>query len=408
MFDGEAPELWQTTLRLGSPDSCAVLRRSIEGTCYQHLFAVGCLFLGAKAGVRVVAVEEDDDVELQFEGRRRYIQVKTRTGALNRDDVEGALTRFRDLSALHQDGRRTGDAEFWLVSNAELSAPALEFIRASGLPITIHTPAIAREDGSVPPAWPAVGTAVDWCKRTAETVPFTRLAPDTLVWKLASEVAWACTGARSQGHEFDVFALEELFEQFVTTLQRLPTAPDHYRPQTNEPPLESDRPVRLIVGLSGAGKTSWAAAHALHANRLVVYFDSTGIPSGAVPSAIARELGAKVLARSDASSRDVFMPGATGLDSLRLLAEAAKRIGTGVIIICDNAQDIGVDVLRNMAEATPGCHWVFLARPWPSAAVLQGHLGIEAEALEGFSLGDIAAEFGPRTMYHKSAHCRQG
>jgi hypothetical protein len=203
---------------------------------------------------------------------------------------------------------------------------------------------------------------INWCQQAAATVPFTRLAPETLVWKLASEVAWASSGTRPQGHWFHIAELRDLFEQFALALQRLPTPPEIYRPQMNEPRLESDRPARLIVGLSGAGKTAWAATQALHATGEIVYFDSTGIPSGVVPSALAREFRAKLLPRTGDAAKDVFLPGATGFDSLRLLADVAAREGSNVLLICDNTQGVDVDVLRQMVAATAACRWLFHSR----------------------------------------------
>jgi antitoxin component of MazEF toxin-antitoxin module len=41
-----------------------------------------------------VEVESDEDVEVQFDGRRIYVQVKHRKEPLAWNDIEGALTRF--------------------------------------------------------------------------------------------------------------------------------------------------------------------------------------------------------------------------------------------------------------------------------------------------------------------------
>jgi hypothetical protein len=347
-------------------DQLAIQLRRIEavhrGFLYQHLFAVGCLLRGGAAGVRSVAAERDEDVELQYDDRHRYVQVKTRAQVIAPDDIKGALERFRDLRGLHAAGARLGQPEFALVANVELSQSAAALISSAGVDVIVRTPAIQLNDALLPPAWPSLGDVINWCQQAAATVPFTRLAPETLVWKLASEVAWASSGTRPQGHWFHIAELRDLFEQFALALQRLPTPPEIYRPQMNEPRLESDRPARLIVGLSGAGKTAWAATQALHATGEIVYFDSTGIPSGVVPSALAREFRAKLLPRTGDAAKDVFLPGATGFDSLRLLADVAAREGSNVLLICDNTQGVDVDVLRQMVAATAACRWLFHSR----------------------------------------------
>jgi len=45
---------------------------------YQHLYAVGCLLLAPGVGVDAVIVELDEDIELNVEQERIYVQVKTR------------------------------------------------------------------------------------------------------------------------------------------------------------------------------------------------------------------------------------------------------------------------------------------------------------------------------------------
>lgn len=55
-------------------------------------------------------------------GRRHiYVQIKTRTGTLLAGELDGFFKRARDLAAGHASGARLGSAEFWLVTNAEVS-----------------------------------------------------------------------------------------------------------------------------------------------------------------------------------------------------------------------------------------------------------------------------------------------
>ena len=50
---------------------------------------------------RSVEVESDEDIEVQFEGRRIYVQVKHRKKLLAWNDIEGAITRFGELRDAH-------------------------------------------------------------------------------------------------------------------------------------------------------------------------------------------------------------------------------------------------------------------------------------------------------------------
>jgi hypothetical protein len=77
-----------------------------RGFLFQHLYTVQCLLSAAALSVQTVAVESDEDVEVQFEGRRIYVQVKHRKVPLAWNDIEDALTRFGELRAAHARGER--------------------------------------------------------------------------------------------------------------------------------------------------------------------------------------------------------------------------------------------------------------------------------------------------------------
>jgi len=59
-----------------------------RGYLFQHLFAVECLLSVASLSATSVSIETDEDVEVQLEGERIYVQVKHRQGALAWDDIE--------------------------------------------------------------------------------------------------------------------------------------------------------------------------------------------------------------------------------------------------------------------------------------------------------------------------------
>lgn len=57
-----------------------VSKRVHGGFLYQRLYAVGCLFLAAKAGASEVVVERDEDIEIETGAQRVYVMS---AGALN-------------------------------------------------------------------------------------------------------------------------------------------------------------------------------------------------------------------------------------------------------------------------------------------------------------------------------------
>lgn len=66
-----------------------------RGFLFQHLYTVQVLLSAASLSVQRVEVENDEDVEVQFEGRRIYVQVKHRNKLLAWNDIEEALIRWR-------------------------------------------------------------------------------------------------------------------------------------------------------------------------------------------------------------------------------------------------------------------------------------------------------------------------
>ena len=94
------------------------------GFLYQHLYAVGCLFLAAKAGASAVMVERDEDIEIATGAQRVYVQVKTRSAPIMPSDIDDVLRRFSQLRREHAEGQREGGARFVIIVNSAPS-PAL-------------------------------------------------------------------------------------------------------------------------------------------------------------------------------------------------------------------------------------------------------------------------------------------
>ncbi|MDK2755584.1 MAG: SEC-C domain-containing protein [Blastomonas fulva] len=363
-----------------------------RGFFYQHVYAVALLLaLGRHVGA-VLAVELDEDIELVVGGVHWYIQVKTRLTPVQPSDVKSALERFDALRVKHISGVRSGRAKFALVSNSEPSQGLQQQLDGVAWPDDVQMITPARGAGDdLPIAGSDVDAMMDISTAIAETVPFGGLAPRTLVFKLATLVQQASAGGRD--HQFAAYDLPELLEQLVIQLQDFPEPPSPYRPQRDEPPIASDKRIRLIVGFSGAGKTAWAAEAARHASDALIYFDVGDLPSRAVPTNLAREIIARFLGGRAKGVGGVQLPPNGGIDALRyadsLLADERIR----AIIVLDNVHRLSVADLREIVSGAPNQAFIALGQPWAERALVEATLGIEAEALGGFGPDAVAAVF---------------
>lgn len=253
-----------------------------RGFLYQHLYAVGCLLLAQKASIEAVTVELDEDIELNSGQERIYVQVKTRVKPIIPSDVSGALARFADLRNEHTDGRRQGSASFVIVANQAPGPHLLKMIEDKTLPADVRfvwPQSTAERHPALPPAWDTVANAAAWCITQVEQLNFSLLSPESLIWKLAGQVQLAASGADADGqHAFYTQDLPALFEQLIVQLQDFPAPPALYRPQRDEPSFVADERVRIICGLSGAGKTAWAAQAAQHSPQVCAYYDAGDLP----------------------------------------------------------------------------------------------------------------------------------
>lgn len=361
-----------------------------RGFTYQHLYAVGCLLQLREAGARLLRVERDEDVEVVFDDRYLYLQVKTRQGSLTWSDVQGAVEQFARIRGEHTSGRRVGIPWLIVVTNAKLGPDLLE----RTLKLSWPTDVALVGPGTPHPLEPWLPTPgcdlaamLKWCIEQAKQVPFGSLSAETLVWKLAACVQYACTGAH--GHGFVAATLPRLCEQFVEELQAFPQLPAIYWSHVGEPKLLSDAPVRLIVGFSGAGKTTWAAHAAAHCPHPITYFDAAGMPTASVPGALARELAARHLSGPDAET----LPAGDGIDVLRAVHAALSDAQINVAVVIDNVHQLEAENVRLLANALPTARMILLGHPWPDQLPLAAHLGITPEALPGWSTDTIAAIF---------------
>lgn len=368
-----------------------------RGFLYQHLYTVGCLFRSAAARATLVVVERDEDVEIVLPSCRIYVQVKSRSQPIIPSDIDLALERFTCLRAEHVAGRREGVAHFVIVAN-QPPGPSLAALIANGSleddiqflfpdrPIPAHLSAL-------PPAWRDLDDAIQWCTAQAATVPHAMLVPDSLVWKLAGQVMFAATGQMRQGgHSFAVDTLPELFEQLLVQLQDFPAPLLSYRPQIDEPDIDTGARLRIICGFSGAGKTSWVSQAATHFTGSCVYFNASDTPGAALASSLVRELAAALLGEAPDVLRQLLLPGASGIDSLRGLDLHLATQGRFPIVVIDNAHQIPAGNLHAVLEATSNLRFLLLCQPTAAIRELEALLGIARETLHGWDLDTLASE----------------
>ena len=355
-----------------------------RGFLYQHLFAAGCLLVMAQTGATAMHVETDEDVELEWPDRRLYIQVKVRADTLQPNEIRAVLERFAAYRAEHEAGRRPGGARFLIVSSAPPSPALTREMAAAAWPADVE---LAWPDGvgHVPPAWPDLATAFAWCEAAAGHIPFGQLSSRTLVLKLAGLAQLLATGA--VGHSVSREELPLLFEQLVLQLQQFPTPPALYRPQIGEPALGAGERVRLVLGVSGAGKTAWASERAIAEAVEAVYFDVGDTPSSAVASALAREIAARM------GSRDRAPLAGVGLDLLRRVTADLRADRKAPTVVIDNVHRMEPQALIDLVGATGDTRLVLLGQPWEGAARVALGLDVPAASLGGWSSETIAAEF---------------
>ncbi|MEM9512010.1 MAG: ATP-binding protein [Cyanobacteria bacterium P01_E01_bin.48] len=365
------------------------------GFLYQHVYAAACLFQAAAAGLTHVVVENDEDVELVRPDERIYAQVKKRSANLVFSDIEGALNRFDAIRVEHAEGHRDGICRFAIVSNSAPGPELAKRIRAKDWPsdVVIAHPEYDLKDDVLPQPCASIELAFEACQKAAENLPFGVLAPETLVWKLAGRIMAASAGAEpTTNHAFAVADLPTLFEQLVIQLQDFPAPPLHYRPQDNEPSLLSDHRVRLIVGFSGAGKTSWVSQAALHSTDHLAYYDVADVSGPALSSAVARELAARIFGSRGGKLGEILLPGASGTEILFAIGRQLAEDQLTATIVLDNAHRVPAEDLASLVAASEQLKFILLAQPGQSITRIEATTGIKAEPLSGWSNETAVAE----------------
>ena len=366
-----------------------------RGFLYQHLYVAECLFHAPSAGVTHVVVENDEDVELVYPDRRIYAQIKMRGSSLIFSDIDGALTRFDAIRTEHVEGRRGGACQFAIVSNSFPGPELSKQIKGQAWPsdVMILYPSQSTTDDGLPEPSKTIADAFNACRSAAETLPFSVLAPETLVWKLAGRITAAAAGIEPNSkHNFATADLPALFEQLVIQLQDFPAPPLRYRPQNTEPALVSTQRVRLVVGFSGAGKTSWVSQTALHTSDRLAYYDIAEISGPALDSAVARELAARIFGARGGKLGKILLPGASGTEILFAIGRHLAEDKLTVTVVLDNAHRVSASDLVALVGASEHLRFVLLAQPGATIARIEATLGVKAEPLLGWSNDTAAAE----------------
>ena len=363
----------------------------------------------ASLSAKSIEVENDEDVEVQFDGRRAYVQVKYRKGALAWGDIEEALTRFSDLRSAHDSGARNGEPTFLIASNAAPNGPLAAKIAAADWPadVQVDWPTAGSKARILPAPKASLLEAADAARQAAKELPFATLAPETLVWKLAGLVSLGATGEDdSLDHAFQVEELPHLFEQMILQLQDLPLPPSPYRVQDHEPDLQTGARVRLIVGYSGAGKTSWLAQSAQHASGSVVYLDVADTPGSALANTIAREVAGRVF-QMGRRLGEIFLPGASGREILQHLSRRLAEQSESVTVALDNVHQLSSEDIMGVIEAGREIRFVLLGRPEGDISVLEAVLGAPRETLLGWAPDTVAAAAHDKGCRGDAADCQR-
>ncbi|MCK1538445.1 MULTISPECIES: SEC-C metal-binding domain-containing protein [unclassified Bradyrhizobium] len=387
----------------GITPSPVIDRRQLEriqsvhrGFLYQHLYAAACLLRAGASATATVRVETDEDVEVVGPSGRHYIQVKTRSEPLVFSDIGGALQRFDTIRQEHVAGRRHGRASFVIASNA---VPGPELTRRLADPawpsdVALHWPDTTTPiPPSLPTPWPDLEAGLAAVSASASSLPFAKLAGDTLTWKLAGCIQAAAAGLPPRvDHAFNAAELAALFEQLVVQLHDFPSPPPLYRPQADEPPLLAPDRVRIITGFSGAGKTSWVSQAALHTVGDVFYFNIGDIPSTALVGTVSRELAGHLFGGAGGTLGEVILPGATGSEILLAINRQLAAQNATATLVIDNAHRVSADDIRALTTDCDHLSFVLLCQPSPAVQEMEARLAIRAEELHGWTTDTIAAE----------------
>lgn len=400
-----------TTTPLIDPQQLHRIESVHRGFLYQHLYAVAWLLSAQSAGAISIVIERDEDLEITFPNHRIYIQVKTRSTNLTPSDLKSAFQRFDKLRLEHTEKRRHGSASFLVISNIAPGPVLLARLKSDEWPsdVEVHWPDNSGPTDKVPVAPKSdLSKALCQCAEIAASLPYSVLAPETLVWKLAGCVMAAAAGSAPRSdHTFRTEELSNLFEQVIIQLQDFPSPPLIYRPLSDEPPLQSPKRVRIITGYSGSGKTSWVSQAASHTTDIVTYFDVNVSPGPALASALARELAARIFGHTGSRLGEILLPGSTGPEILHRISKMLAENGQNATIVLDNAHLIPPTDIRTLVQQGNQLNFLLLCQPNRNVSELESLLSTIAEPLQGWGNDTIALEVSEKNCRGDYTACQR-
>ncbi|MCA8935550.1 MAG: hypothetical protein KDB68_05040 [Planctomycetes bacterium] len=341
---------------------------------------------------RSIFVERDEDVEFRTPSEWQYIQVKDLAGSLVPSDIDTNLDQFDKIRKEHAAGKRPGTPLMIIVSSSDLGPKLEKSIKDPSWPkdVQFATPShrCVKLGFDIFPSW---DKAFADCSSKLKSVPLSKVDSDTLTWKLAAYAQAIATGSGSKtSHEITNAELLELLDLLEELADLLPDPPDKYIPQSDEPTLVCPEGVRVIEGLSGAGKTSWASEASKHTDATVVYMRARELGRRDFSSWVATHIANNVFKGTPEKLGAAFRPDATGPESLRLVAKSLYKESPGAVVIVDDAQFIEAAQIHTAVKATPSLNWVFLGQPSESLQQAGASIGVEVLELKGWPEDTIA------------------
>jgi len=117
------------------------------------------------------------------------------------------------------------------------------------------------------------------------------------------------------------------------------------------------------------------------------------MPRAALAPSLARELAARLASVRKFEIQKVFLPGSTGIQSLRVLDTLIVSYSINLVIVLDNIHLLDSADLVASVTAIPNARWVLLGQPWPGKTTIETRLRLQSEELDGWGIETISEVF---------------
>lgn len=373
----------------------AQLRR-IESThagfLYQHLYAVACFLQAPSKNIQFIRIEKDEDIELQnSQNDQFYLQIKTRNKPIIYSDIKNSISLFSEIRKEHVNGKRKGKPHFYIICNNKFGPELIKKISENQFcnDITFISPGYSSNHFDLYPPPKTLEELFLGCCQLADTIHLGTLNADTLVYKLTSIMMQCATGSFSNTqHTIDILNFSKIVEQMIIQLQEFPNISEKYRPHHHELSFTSENRIRLIKGVAGVGKTTWASFHATFSPNICNYFDVTGIPAENLYSSLAREIIAKY-SITNVSNKLALN---SGLEAICMLDKMSKKDNIPIQIVLDNVHAIPSQTLLELINTTSHLKFILMGQIKEELNDLAIELDILPEKLVGWGFEEIKQE----------------